>query len=59
MNVPPATRLTLRDNSGRISTALAREASAAYRLDDDTERDMKIAGLKVAERRFRRRDAGA
>ncbi|MNP56422.1 hypothetical protein D3C76_1511450 [compost metagenome] len=42
MNVDPTTRLTQRDRSGRVSTPLALEASAAYRLNDATDNAMKI-----------------
>ena len=37
-----AARLTQPENSGRVNTPLAREASAAYRLKDATDNPIKI-----------------
>lgn len=42
MKVDPTTRLTQRDRSGRVSTPLALEAGAAYRLKDATDNAMNI-----------------
>ncbi len=42
INVVPTTRFTQRENTGRISSPLARAASAAYRLKDVSDNIMKI-----------------